>query len=478
MTIKEIELRSGMDRSNIRFYEKEGLLSPRYLDNGYRDYTEDDLALLLRIKLLRSLHVSLADIRSLLQGNISLTDILNTQITKLEHELQDTSYALQLCLSMKEDDVSFTDLNAQKYLDGISTLTSERSTSYFTIPADRLSQANDPWRRFFARAFDMYLYHVLWIALRVFLFQTPTIVRSNSERIADLFMVTVMMLLIEPLWLRFLATTPGKAVFGLSLYSADGHKLRYEQGFARTWQVFVSGMGLYVPIYQLYRLWRSFDTCSSNEVLKWDHDLNYQLRDTKIYRYAVYAIGHICLVAVLYNIDAWQYLPRHQGPLTIEQFAANYNYYIYLLQYNFGNQYLDENGEWFTDNSYGNFAISLREDPPALVYELEDGLISKVSFLIENTQDDIFTHTRTPEAMLLALSFSGSKQTQSFFSKVPKTIMKQIASHPFENFEFELAGITYASHIESQGYILSDPYLIPDDTTSEKQLRISFTASR
>ena len=42
MTIKEIELRSGMDRANIRFYEKEGLLSPRYLDNGYRDYTEDD----------------------------------------------------------------------------------------------------------------------------------------------------------------------------------------------------------------------------------------------------------------------------------------------------------------------------------------------------------------------------------------------------------------------------------------------------
>ena len=39
MTIKEIEERTGMDRANIRFYEKEGLLAPERLANGYRDYT-------------------------------------------------------------------------------------------------------------------------------------------------------------------------------------------------------------------------------------------------------------------------------------------------------------------------------------------------------------------------------------------------------------------------------------------------------
>ena len=38
MTIKELETRTGMERANIRFYEKEGLLSPKRLDNGYRDY--------------------------------------------------------------------------------------------------------------------------------------------------------------------------------------------------------------------------------------------------------------------------------------------------------------------------------------------------------------------------------------------------------------------------------------------------------
>ena len=54
MTIKELEQRTGMPRANIRYYEEEGLLSPRRLDNGYRDYAEEDVRTLEKIKLLCS----------------------------------------------------------------------------------------------------------------------------------------------------------------------------------------------------------------------------------------------------------------------------------------------------------------------------------------------------------------------------------------------------------------------------------------
>ena len=43
MTIKELEERTGMARANIRFYESEGLLSPARQENGYRDYSEEDV---------------------------------------------------------------------------------------------------------------------------------------------------------------------------------------------------------------------------------------------------------------------------------------------------------------------------------------------------------------------------------------------------------------------------------------------------
>ena len=42
MTIKDVEERTGLARSNIRFYEKEKLIEPsRNESNGYRDYSEN-----------------------------------------------------------------------------------------------------------------------------------------------------------------------------------------------------------------------------------------------------------------------------------------------------------------------------------------------------------------------------------------------------------------------------------------------------
>ena len=43
MNIAEAERRTGLTRANIRFYEKEGLLKPTRGENGYRDYTEDNV---------------------------------------------------------------------------------------------------------------------------------------------------------------------------------------------------------------------------------------------------------------------------------------------------------------------------------------------------------------------------------------------------------------------------------------------------
>lgn len=68
MNIKEMEERSGLPRSGIRFYESEGLLSPARSANGYRDYSESDLETLLKIKRLRALGLTLSEIRSVQSG--------------------------------------------------------------------------------------------------------------------------------------------------------------------------------------------------------------------------------------------------------------------------------------------------------------------------------------------------------------------------------------------------------------------------
>ena len=59
--------RSGVSAANIRFYEKEQLLSPQGRgDNSYRLYSEGDLHQLRFIRLCRAMDMSLDEVRTLL----------------------------------------------------------------------------------------------------------------------------------------------------------------------------------------------------------------------------------------------------------------------------------------------------------------------------------------------------------------------------------------------------------------------------
>ena len=69
MKINEVEALAGITKKNIRFYEDQGLLCPRRnAENGYRDYGEEDVKVLLRIRLLRKLGLPIEEIRQMLQG--------------------------------------------------------------------------------------------------------------------------------------------------------------------------------------------------------------------------------------------------------------------------------------------------------------------------------------------------------------------------------------------------------------------------
>ena len=79
MNIKEVERLSGMSRANIRFYEEKGLLAPARRENGYRDYSPQDVETLLRIRLLRSLQMPLEEIHALQTGEKTLDAALAAQ---------------------------------------------------------------------------------------------------------------------------------------------------------------------------------------------------------------------------------------------------------------------------------------------------------------------------------------------------------------------------------------------------------------
>ena len=77
MTIKDVESKVGITKANIRYYENEGLISPKRNDaNNYREYSEEDIEQLERIKVLRVLGVPISDIRELKNGKATLENVM------------------------------------------------------------------------------------------------------------------------------------------------------------------------------------------------------------------------------------------------------------------------------------------------------------------------------------------------------------------------------------------------------------------
>ncbi len=479
MTIKDIETRSGMQRSNIRYYEHEGLIEPKRMSNGYRDYSECDLQILMRIKLLRGLHVSIDEIKALKDESSNLEDILAKQMKVLETQIDDSSYAKNICRTIKEESVTFTNLNAEKYLNDIYEAQGAEKSSYFSVEGDELAQVYSPWRRFFARSLDMFIYSLVWLSVLALLFHTNLMTRSIWGNILDIIVMLVLMLFIEPLLLRVFGTTAGKAVFGLKIRSADGSILSYDEGIQRTWGVIRYGIGFGIPFYNLYRMWKSYKACSDKETLPWDEEVSYTLKDTKAFRVVVYVFAYTAAIAVLVLVIAAQYIAPNRGSLTVSEFVENHNYYAKLMGYDFGNEYLDADGSW-KENDYDDsyIIITTYEDKPEYLFDIEDGKITSVSFTVEETDNIEWVSSYDSYMTLVSLAFTSAQPEVGLFSKIPKQITDEIYSKSFKDYSFIKAGVTTECDIEYSGYIDASNYLLPDENESENYLKLTFTVSK
>ena len=108
MTSKEMEARSGVPRANIRYYEAEGLLAPARSGNGYRDYSEEDLRTLEKIKLLRRLGVSVEEVRALIQGGETLDAVLDRRLAALGSERASLGRVERVCGDLRRTGDTFT----------------------------------------------------------------------------------------------------------------------------------------------------------------------------------------------------------------------------------------------------------------------------------------------------------------------------------------------------------------------------------
>lgn len=117
MRINQVEQTVGISKKNIRFYEEQGLLSPsRNRDNGYREYSEEDVAILFKIKLLRKLSIPIEEIRKLQTNCLSLRDCMDRHKIYLNHEMRNLTLIQEMCDELSKTEESLRTLDAPDYL--------------------------------------------------------------------------------------------------------------------------------------------------------------------------------------------------------------------------------------------------------------------------------------------------------------------------------------------------------------------------
>ena len=461
MTIKEIEAESGMSRANIRFYEAEGLLNPERRANGYREYSEDDLEILKRIKLLRTLHISLEEIKSLHTGERALVDTLNRHLARLQNEKTDIEQAQEICKVMRNDGVQYRTLNAQHYLDAI-----EQSTCQpVSIPlSDIIPEVRIPWRRFFARSLDFAVYSTLW---NVFLALVMNVNISDRSRIGnvlnDIF-VLIIMLLLEPVLLSLFGTTLGKWILGIRVTDNEGQLLTYNDARSRTKSVLLRGLGLRIPFYSLYRLWKSYKANNDGETLDWEYHSAITLKDEKGWRVVAYLVTRAALIGVLALTLAAAQMPKNRGDITVEEFCENYNHLQNYFGFSSGTR-LDAQGNWV----YG------RHDDPDFIFEETDGFMTGMQFSVNIKSGDEMITSQQDKMILSILAFAGAQKGNSPFSNQVQKIVESIAESPFQSYQFSVYGVNITCEVVYSGYYDTTMGMLwpTEDTPSSYSLSFS-----
>jgi len=480
MLIRELERDTGLERATIRFYEREGFITPHREENGYRTYSDEDKETLLKIKLLRQLGMPLEMIRGLQQGSEDFHAALSDQIQALEHQIQDAGRAKEVCVELRDAGATYQDLDAAHYLHELTRVRpAEPAWKPQTVPEFRQVVVAHPWRRYFAREIDILILNVVKLFLLVVVFR----IRPMNSWIYAVFGLIVcihlMWIPIEALMLHYWGTTPGKWIMGIRVESVNGGPLTISDAMHRAWNVFRYGYGFTIPLYSLWRQYKSYKEYVDYGYVPWDQEWDADIQ----FRY-YYGTKKKVLIGVLAAVFLFMYgivlndsvLPKNRGEdLTISQIAENHNDYLedlYEDRVPPETMYLNNNGQWRSVQYGGNVILigsTVVGGNANYVFTEENGYVRSITF--DQTWSDIFAlqpiGTRpicTVMAIAGAQEWMNLPRYYEFGEELSKALQQSEGDFVYENLEISW-NIECENCVNSSGTYFSDNEKMPSSLT-------------
>lgn len=477
MTIRDMETITGLTRANIRFYENQGLINPERKENNYREYSQADGEVLLRIKLLRALGMSIEQIKGIQTGSENLIAALNRQIETLARQQEQLGHSQRVCQEMRRDNVTYSTLDARRYLNSLD----HPPKTETVILRDVEPRIIAPWQRFWARELDAVAYRM--ILLTVWTWIAGGRVPQWSSAWNILFVIGMMMVL-EPVQLHFFGTTLGKWIFGIRVTDPDGRNLTISDGVYRTWDVIRRGQGLRIPFYTLWRQWKSYCVLADGGTLDWEYDSELTVKDTRPVRYLAALGAAAALFGLSVALILQAQLPENQGPLTRADFCENYRKLAHQEGTGTTRYVLNDDGTWSEqeppDVAYVDieanagpldmtFWLADDDDTASVEEELHQEVEAVIiAETLEGPQEG-WISSRSTQRRLMALSMLMAQPEYSIYFGAEEEILTAIAEHPFESFRVSVCGLRFLYDVEYTGYWESGLGTLVEDNDPETE---------
>lgn len=324
-----------------------------------------------------------------------------------------------------------------------------------------------PGRRLLARVLDWTIYYLIWTLVNM-VFLRGKIIRGLLLMYADSMVVMLLMLILEPLMLSLIGTTPGKAVMGLTVRGDGGDKLPLKYSFRRTFQVFADGMGFNIIILNLLNMSWARRNCAEGKALLWEQENSYQIKDTAPWRQVtVIAASLFLLTTVMPQIYNMAQFPLYRGELTQKSYVENVNEMMYRSGSDTGYQ-LDSEGFWRDDDGF--LAESEDYTPPQHEMIVDDGKVVGVRLKIRSSLSGRINGALDQKALVAACFGAASLE-------IGKGDLSEISSaigNIQEDYETTIENVHIKNTVTYSGYRTDGEYLYGEEDIEDRYYECDF----
>jgi len=181
------------------------------------------------------------------------------------------------------------------HLDQVNTLQTDGNlTTHSTEVLIPIGIQVRPWVRFFARWFDFMTFCLMCgILLSLFV---PSILEISPYLLGIL--LSLAYVFAESIMLSKWGTTPAKKFLNISVLNFDGSPISYDNALKRSFNVWVKGLGLGLPLVGLFTQINSYNVLKKTNQTSWDSGM-FVVSHKKIEAWKIIIVGLIVFVIIL-----------------------------------------------------------------------------------------------------------------------------------------------------------------------------------